>query len=375
MICESCGSRIPDGSKFCTECGTKIAAPAGEVPDVILPDIPNVILPDIPDIPDVILPDTPVIPDISRGILHDEEPAPAESPEEPVWSTVSQTPIVQARPAPEEPPAESMWSTVSQMPAAAERPAPAPGALYAATPDAGSGPSIGYSTVSGYTYVPPEVPDAARTPLYKRWWFWLILGLGAAAFVVLLVALLIVYSVRNTMPPTDDLPPEIGSILSQAEALDDIDDIPDFLENAFDLPDGEDDAFPLDSDDKYVPMDVLTAEIDRVLTEMDLGHEVSVDEDGWVFVDVWTDGLDGLAEAAYEGDEASLADWNALTENIRLMSEDFLSDLQEGGQHSAVCVVSLLDDVDPSLSLAIAIDGELILDLVAGLDEYGLMEE
>ena len=22
MICESCGSRIPDGSKFCTECGS-----------------------------------------------------------------------------------------------------------------------------------------------------------------------------------------------------------------------------------------------------------------------------------------------------------------------------------------------------------------
>ena len=365
MICESCGSRIPDGAKFCTECGARIAAPVSASSDVVLPDIPDVILPDIPDIPDVILPDTPVIPDISQSILHDEEPAPAESPEEPAWSTVSQTPVIPERPAAEERPAVSAWSTVSQTPAAP----------YAGAQENVTGSSVGYSTVSGYTYVPSEAPGAARRPLYKRWWFWLIIVLGVAAFVLLLAAALMAYSMRNTMPAIDDLPPEIESILSQTEDLDDIDDIPDFLENSFDLPEDPGDEFPLDADDKFVPLDILTAQIDQVLTDMELDHEVYTDEDDWVFVDVWTDGLDGLAEAAYDGDEASLADWTALTENIRVMSEDFHSDLLAGGQHSSVCVVQLLDDVDRDLSLAIAIDGELILDLVTGLDEYGLMEE
>lgn len=371
MICESCGSRIPDGSKFCTECGARISAPAAETPGVILPDVPEVILPDIPDIPDVILPDTPVIPDISQSILRSsEEPAPAESPEEPAWSTVSQTPFVPERPAPAESPAESAWSAVSQTPAAPYRPAPAPAAS-----DTGADSSVGYSTVSGYAYVPSEVSDGARKPLYKRWWFWLIIGLGAAAFVVLLAAALIVYSARNVMPPIEDLPPEIESILSQAEDLDDIDDIPGFLENTFELPGDPDDAFPLDADDNYVPMDILIAQIDQELTDMGLEHEVTADEDDWVFVDVWTDGLDELAEASYEGDKASLAEWQAMTENIRVLSEDFLSDLQKGGQHSAVCAVSLLDDLDTDLILVMAIDGELVLDLVTGVDEYGIMEE
>lgn len=354
MYCENCGSRIPDGAKFCTECGAKVAGSSGAVPDVILPDIPDVILPDVPDIPDVILPSAPVIPDISQSLSHGEE-EPADTEELP------------AEPAP-----TVSWSTVLQTPVVPPRPAPVPAAPVS---DSAAASSVGYSTVSGYTYVPPETPEDARRPAHKRWWFWLILVLGVSALVFLVFAALVVYSVRNVMPSIDGLPAEIESILSRTEELEDIDDIPDFLENAFDLPNDPDGAFPLDADDKYVPMDTLTAEMDRVLTEMGLGHEIYVDEDDWVFIDVWTDGLDELAESAYEGDKAARAEWDALTENVRAMSEDFLSDLQEGGQHSAVCVVQLLDDVDPDLSLAIAIDGELILDLVSGLDEYDLMEE
>ena len=43
MICSSCGKEIPDGSKFCTECGTAVdtAAPAPEVVDVPAPVEPK----------------------------------------------------------------------------------------------------------------------------------------------------------------------------------------------------------------------------------------------------------------------------------------------------------------------------------------------
>ena len=346
MFCESCGSRIPDGSKFCTECGARVAVSAAEV---ILPDIPDVILPEVPDVPDVILPGASVIPDISPSILHDSaESAGNTGTAEPAWCTGSQTPAA---------PGYSAYA-----------------APYPSAPEYADASSIGYSTVDGYSYVPADVPDPARRPLYKRWWFWLILILGIGAFLLLIFAALIVYSMRNTMPPIDDFPPEIETILSETEDMTSIDQLPSILENTVDVPE-IDEPFPLDADDRFTPMEILTEQIGDVLTEMELEHEVYADDEDWVFIDVWTDGLDVLAEAAYEGDEASCAEWDALTENVRVMSEDFLSDLLAGGQHSAVCVVSLLDDADTDLTLAVAIDGELILDLVSGLDVYGIMEE
>ena len=53
MYCENCGSRLPDGAKFCTECGTRVQVPtASEAPRVILPDVSEVILPEAGAIPD-----------------------------------------------------------------------------------------------------------------------------------------------------------------------------------------------------------------------------------------------------------------------------------------------------------------------------------
>ena len=289
MYCENCGSRIPDGAKFCTECGVRIAAK----------------------------PDGSSVPQDAYAPLRSASEAPAAAAADGYG-----------------------WSIPGDMPAAAPIRAEAP----------------------------------AVKPLYKRWWFWLILVVGFVLFALLLFAVVLVLSLRNAMPPTGDIPAELEEVLSDTANLTDIDQIPDILESSFGISEPED-AFPLDADDQYTPMDILLDRIDQSLDQTDMEHDVWVDEDNWVFVDLWTEGLDNLAGAAYDGDEASLSLWQELTEDIRTMSGDYLSDLLDGGQHDAVCVVSLLDDVNTSVSLAIAIDGELVLDLATGIDEYGLLED
>ena len=328
MFCENCGSPLPDGAKFCAECGTRVASSAPEVPDVILPDVPEVILPDVPDVPEVILPEVGAIPDMSQSILDDSA---GSAPSEPSWSTVSQ----QVSAAPPRSPSDSS--------------------------------SVGYSTVSGYAYVPQDAPASARKPLYRCWWFWLAIVFAAIVIVMILFAALIVFSLRNTMPQTS--PPEeiVQSILDQA-------DIPELeIPELAGLPEDFDDAFPLDADDQFTPMETLLEQIEQSLSDTGLEYDVWADEDDWVFVDIWKDGMAELADAAGAGDSAALGDWQAMTEEIRGMSESYLADLLAGGQHNAVCVVSLLDE-DYS-SLAIAVDGELILDLATGLDEYALLDE
>lgn len=282
MFCESCGSPVPDGAKFCTECGARISA-------------------------------------------------------EPAWTTVPQT-------------------------------AAAPGGDAPVNEGASA---IGYSTVSGYAWVPSDEPSAARKPVYKRWWFWLAVVFAAVVIAALLFFALILFSMRNRMP---DVPGDIEAVLTETADRTDIDRLPDILTSSADIPDiGE--VTALDIDDVFVPMELLTAQIGQTLSEKGLEHDVWADEDGWVYVNVWQDGIDELAAAVYEGDEAALASWQAVTEDLRAMSGDFLADLLAGGQHSAVCVVSLLDDVDTTATIAVAVDGELIFDLATELDEYDLLGE
>ena len=239
--------------------------------------------------------------------------------------------------------------------------------------------AVGYSTVSGYVSVPVNAPEAARRPLYKRWWFWLILAAGVVLLALLIFAALIVFSMRNTMPQTA-IPEEAAQSFSELEDIEDL-TIPELgvpelqLPELYGVPAEPDDAFPLDADDQFTPMDILLEQIELSLTDTGLEHDVWADEDDWVYINVWADGLASLAEAACSGDEAAIAQWQDATGGIRAMSEDYLAELLAGGQHNAVCVVSLLDDTDSGMSLAVAVDGELILDPVTGLDEYGLLEE
>lgn len=380
MVCEHCGSPIADGAKFCTECGARIAAPAAEVPDVILPDIPEVILPDIPDIPDVILPDAPVIPDVSQSIARNAaEPEPEDAPAETAWSEPA--PRVSApKPVGTAQPASSSWSVPSQA-AAPYTPTPAAPPYRPASEPSPDGWSVPGGVPAS---APVRTEPAAKKPFYTRWWFWVIAAVAVVLIVIVILVSLFLSRLRNTISQTESPEDLVQSILEEAglsEAdipgldLSDLEipevDIPELAG----LPEAAEGAFPMDADDQHTPLDILVAQIDEELNGMDLSHDVWADEDGWVFVDVWTDGIDALAESAYSGDEAALKEWNALAENIRRMSESFSADLQEGGQRSSPCVVSLLDDLDMDLSIVIAIDGELILDLVNGIDEYDLMED
>lgn len=375
MICEHCGSLIADGAKFCTECGTRIAAPESTASDVILPDIPEVILPDIPDIPDVILPTAPVIPDVSQSVTRSgAEPEPEDDAAEPYRHGSAPEPDDAPSPA------ASAWSVPT--PAAAPY-APAPAApTYRPAPEASSG---GWSIPGGAPATAPvRTEPAAKKPFYTRWWFWLIVVVGVGLIALVIAAAVFAAKLEKAVSEAESPEALVQNILEEAglseEEIAGLDfsdlEIPDIdIPELTGLPESAEGAFPLDADDKYTPLDVFAAMIDEELTDMRLEHNVTVDGDDQLHVDVWTDGVDELAEAAYNGDEASLREWNALAENIRLLSESYRADLRDGGQRSSSCTVSLLDDLDNDLAVVVAVDGELILDLVNGIDEYGLMED
>ena len=57
-VCPSCGASLPEGSRFCIECGTKVeAAPAFITADTPVPE-PELTLPEVP-VMDVPVPEVP----------------------------------------------------------------------------------------------------------------------------------------------------------------------------------------------------------------------------------------------------------------------------------------------------------------------------
>ena len=338
MICLGCGTWLPDGTRQCPKCGTMTAASseAGET-DILYPNT-------LADVHDGSASDPSGISDASQGVLYDGYGAN---------------------------PADGGWGSVSP-----------PTTVLSPNP---SSSSFGGSTVTGHAFMQPDTPPAAKKPLYARWWFWLVV----VVIIAVAFALRIASGTQSATPAPD------GSETAQAEpktadaavpspdksgdAVDTSDDDADEVIPIPDIPKDEDvvpddsDTSALDIDDVFVPMELLTAQIEEKLNERGLEYHVWVDDDDWVIVDIWQDGIGDLAEAAYAGDADALEQWQATAEDFRGMSAAFLSDLLSGGQHSAVCIVRLLDETETTL--LIAIDGELILDLATGLDMYGLMED
>ena len=114
-VCPNCGVSLPEGSRFCPECGTKLeAAPAVITADTPVPE-PELTLPEAP-VMDVPVPEIPA--------LEPEIPAPAEAPA-PVFEAAPVEPKpapapVYAPPAPEAPkPQPAPVPPVYQQPAPA----------------------------------------------------------------------------------------------------------------------------------------------------------------------------------------------------------------------------------------------------------------
>ena len=189
MFCQNCGSVLPAGARFCTECGTPVPPaeeesapresepvynPGFTVPDPVpIPD-PVTILPDLPDFPDYSFspeipsaPEIPKAPDLNRS-YREPDPEPAEEPAPTAHSHGGYTPE------PEEPAPAAYRPPVRES-------APAP-------EDSGG---YGYSVPGSGSAPRPAAPRAAvrtekpRRSVLSRWWFWvLIIVLALLAFAV-----------------------------------------------------------------------------------------------------------------------------------------------------------------------------------------------
>lgn len=121
MFCRNCGKQLPDGARFCGNCGTPAAAPAG------------------PWMPGPVPEAGPAQADEPAGPVMEESPAPEEVPEESPAEAVEEQPAAEA---PAEPPVER----------AEEAPAGAPVESAAGTP------------AEGVPEMPEESPAGSAAP-------------------------------------------------------------------------------------------------------------------------------------------------------------------------------------------------------------------
>lgn len=133
MFCTNCGAQVPDGSKFCTHCGSPIAAAPAPVPAPV-PPAPA---------PEPVVPSAP-------------EPAPVP---EPVVTPVPESPVPES-PAPE-PPASAPEPVVPSAP----EPAPVPEPVATPTPEPAAAPiPTPVNEAPQAAPIPTPVPTAAPVP-------------------------------------------------------------------------------------------------------------------------------------------------------------------------------------------------------------------
>ena len=363
MFCEQCGSKIPDGAKFCTECGSPIAAAPAPVEQP------------------------------AEDFSIPQSSAPGSAPtgaETPFWQQPSAEPAASTwqQPAasdwhqPSAEPAASTWQQPAAEPAATDwrQPSAEPAAEPRST-DSGLGYSTpGSGTSHSYTTPAPANPEIKSSG--SRWWLWLIIGLVIVALLVAAGYLLL--RARTSDEPLTP-PATAGSIRDNAFGLVDavnekeaevpqIDvpgvDVPGVDVPGVDIPgvdvpeESEVPAIEADADIK-----ALTDKIDQHLTEENYFHEIEVN-DGNIVVYIWYDGVDDLSDrAAIDGDADALAKWNEDVEYMRRLSEDILADLDSIGQADYYySIAAIQDDVYPDAVIAYAADGVVIYDWVNEID-------
>ena len=203
MFCTNCGAQVPDGSKFCTHCGSPIAAapapapapvppaPAPE-PEPVATPTPEPVVPSAPEPAPAPEPPAPVPP---APVPPAPVPEPAPTPE-PV-ATPAPEPV--ATPAPE-PVAAPVPTPVNEVPQAAPVPTPAPTPVPTAAPVPPTAAPVPPAPQANYgSPVPPApqvnyaapTPGAGAVPPAKKSKTPLIIGI-AAVVLVAVIALVVV---------------------------------------------------------------------------------------------------------------------------------------------------------------------------------------
>ncbi len=324
MFCEQCGSQIPDGAKFCTACGAPL-----DQPEAVQPPEPTGQTPEPSEY------QTP------EPVYHTPEPTAYQTPEAPAYQ------------APE--------PSAYQTPEAPSSPSPGPSA---------PANDLGYSVVGGgssgsYSAAQRRVtsPEIESKPLTKRWWFWLIIGLVVVAVIIAIAA--------SALTARKDDGPVVETASSNSLRS-------SFSEHAVheapepDVPDEPAAPAPEDGD---LTLEECVAYIEQDLADAGYYTDFETDEDDWVYAYIWFDGINDLADAAYDGDGDALAEWEDLLDEIVDLSAEYEEFFADHGQPQAVSYVGLQDEADFDLVTSVAISGELVFDWVTGVDVYDLLEE
>ena len=202
MFCTNCGAQVPDGSKFCTHCGSPIAAAPAPAPAPVPPaPAPEPVVPSVPEPPAPVPPASapepaptpePVVPPAPVPPAPVSEPAPAPEPvatptpkpaAAPIPTPVNEAP--QAAPIPTPVPTAA---PVPPAPAPAAAPVPPAAAPVPPAPQANYGSPVPPAPQVNYA---APTPGAGAVPPAKKSKTPLIIGI-AAVVLVAVIALVVV---------------------------------------------------------------------------------------------------------------------------------------------------------------------------------------
>lgn len=204
MFCTNCGAQVPDGSKFCTSCGSPIAAAPAPAPAPV-PSAPE------PPAPEPVVTPAPAPEPIPAPPMPEQAAAPEPAPApEPVATPAPEPapvpePVATPAPAPE-PVAAPVPTPVNEAPQAAPVPTPVPAAAPVPPAPVPPAPQANYGSpvppapqVNYAAPVPPApqvnyaapTPGAGAVPPAKKSKTPLIIGI-AAVVLVAVIALVVV---------------------------------------------------------------------------------------------------------------------------------------------------------------------------------------
>ena len=204
MFCTNCGAQVPDGSKFCTHCGSPIAAAPAPAPAPVPPaPTPEPVVPSVPEpapVPEPVATPTPepVVPPAPVPPAPVPEPAPAPEPAsapEPVATPTPEpaaapipTPVNEAPQAAPIPTPVPTAAPVPPAPAPTAAPVPPAAAPVPPAPQANYGSPVPPAPQVNYT---APTPGAGAVPPAKKSKTPLIIGI-AAVVLVAVIALVVV---------------------------------------------------------------------------------------------------------------------------------------------------------------------------------------